>query len=138
MKVNKISEDCQCVVMYITLDWTVATILSIFDKNQETNYETNTCLNQNRVILNCDIDCFYARVEMIKDSSLASKHLWIQQKNIIVTCNYIAREKGVGKCTWIPDAMKACPELVLVNCEDLADFCRWSLQIFDLIYQNTG
>ena len=76
--------------------------------------------------------------EMIKDSSLASKHLWIQQKNIIVTCNYIAREKGVGKCTWIPDAMKACPELVLVNCEDLADFCWWSLQIFDLIYRNTG
>ena len=75
---------------------------------------------------------------MIQDPSLASKHLGIQQKNIIVTRNYIARENGVGKCTWIPDAMKACPELVLVNYEDLADFRWWSLQIFYLIYRNTG
>ena len=110
---------------------------SIFDENQETNDETNTCLNRNRVILHFDIDCFYAQVEMIKDPSLASKPLGIQQKNIVVTCNYIAREKGVGKCTWIPDAMKACPELVLVNGEDLADYRRWSQQIFDLIYRNT-
>ena len=111
---------------------------SIFDENQETNDETNTCLTRNRVILHFDIDCFYAQVEMIKDPSLASKPLGIQQKNIVVTCNYIAREKGVGKCTWIPDAMKACPELVLVNGEDLADYRRWSQQIFDLIYRNTG
>merc|ERR1712051_700132 len=111
---------------------------SIFDENQETNNETNICLKRNRVILHFDIDCFYAQVEMIKDPSLASKPLGIQQKNIVVTCNYIAREKGVGKCTWIPDAKKACPELVLVNGEDLADYRRWSQQIFDLIYRNTG
>ena len=111
---------------------------SIFDESQETNHETNACLKRNRVILHFDIDCFYAQVEMIKDPSLASKPLGIQQKNIVVTCNYIAREKGVGKCTWIPDAMKACPELVLVNGEDLADYRRWSQQIFDLIYRNTG
>ena len=71
---------------------------SVFDENQETNYETNTCLNRNRVILHFDIDCFYAQVEMIKDPSLASKPLGIQQKNIVVTCNYIAREKGAD-CT---------------------------------------
>jgi nucleotidyltransferase/DNA polymerase involved in DNA repair len=111
---------------------------SVFDENQETNDETNICLKRNRVILHFDIDCFYAQVEMIKDPSLASKPLGIQQKNIVVTCNYIAREKGVGKCTWIPDAKKACPELVLVNGEDLADYRRWSQQIFDLIYRNTG
>ena len=35
---------------------------SIFDENQETNDETNTCLNRNRVILHFDIDCFYAQV----------------------------------------------------------------------------
>ena len=111
---------------------------SIFDEHQETNDETNICMKRNRVILHFDIDCFYAQVEMIKDPSLASKPLGIQQKNIVVTCNYIAREKGVGKCTWIPDAKKACPELVLVNGEDLADYRRWSQQIFDLIYRNTG
>ena len=109
-----------------------------FTSPYEAETVTDDIENHKRTILHFDIDCFYAQVEMIKDPSLASKPLGIQQKNIVVTCNYIAREKGVGKCTWIPDAKKACPELVLVNGEDLADYRRWSQQIFDLIYRNTG
>ena len=54
------------------------------------------------------------------DPSLRDKPLGIQQKNIVVTCNYKAREKGVTKCAWIRDAMKICPDLYLVNGEDLA------------------
>ena len=72
----------------------------VFDEYQvpnntySTKYESNLCLKRSRVILHFDIDCFYAQVEMIKDPSLSSKPLGIKQKNIVVTCNYIAREKG--------------------------------------------
>ena len=110
---------------------------TVFDEKQDITGDAKSCQNRSRVILHFDIDCFYAQVEMIKDPSLKAKPLGIQQKNIVVTCNYLAREKGVGKCSWIPDAMKACPELVLVNGEDLADYRRWSQQIFDLIYRST-
>lgn len=99
---------------------------------------TSSCSSRKRVILHFDIDCFYAQVEMIKDPSLRSIPLGIKQKNIVVTCNYVAREKGVVKCAYITDAMKICPELVLVNGEDLSDYRQSSQQIFDLVYAFGG
>ena len=71
-----------------------------------------------RTIIHLDIDCFYAQVEMLNDPSLREKPLGIQQKNIVVTCNYVARERGVGKCQYIAEAMTTCPDLVLVNGEE--------------------
>ena len=70
---------------------------------------------------------------MIKDPSLKTRPLGIQQKNIVVTCNYVAREMGVVKCSFISDARKACPALVLVNGEDLAEYRRYSQKIFETI-----
>ena len=70
---------------------------------------------------------------MLKDPSLREHPLGIQQKNIVVTCNYKARRLGVVKCSLIEEAKKACPTLVLVNGEDLAEYRRYSLKIFDLI-----
>ena len=69
--------------------------------------------------------------------------------------NYVARKQGVKKCAYIRgeienkiffsqlaiyfdiyvDAMKICPELVLVNGEDLAEYRKVSRQIFELICQ---
>ena len=40
---------------------------------------------------------------------------------------------GVVKCSWIEDAKKLCPSLVLVNGEDLAEYRRYSQKIFELI-----
>ena len=50
-----------------------------------------TSKGHSRTIIHFDIDCFYAQVEMLKDPSLKDKPLGIQQKNIVVTCNYPAR-----------------------------------------------
>ena len=83
-----------------------------------------------------DIDCFYAQVEIKKNPILATKPVGIQQKNIVVTSNYLARSKGVGKCVSIHDALKACPDLVLVNGEDLAEYREASQQIFDLLCES--
>ena len=70
---------------------------------------------------------------MLKDSSLRECPLGVQQKNIVVTCNYLARKMGVIKCSLVKDAKTVCPALVLVNGEDLAEYRRYSQKIFDLI-----
>ncbi|XP_011477067.1 DNA polymerase iota isoform X1 [Oryzias latipes] len=86
-----------------------------------------------RVILHFDLDCFYAQVEMIRDPSLREVPLGIQQKYIIVTCNYVARERGVTKLMSVTDAKEKCPELVLVRGEDLTLYREASHQVTELL-----
>ncbi|XP_059146585.1 DNA polymerase iota-like [Physella acuta] len=90
-----------------------------------------------RTIIHLDIDCFYAQVEMLRNPELRSKPLGIQQKNIIVTSNYVARMMGVNKCSYVTDAIKKCPELVLVSGEDLTNYRQMSYQISEFIQKYT-
>ena len=53
----------------------------------------------------------------------------IQQKYLLVTCNYPARARGVTKLMGITEAKKKCPELVLVSGEDLTRYREMSYQI---------
>lgn len=86
-----------------------------------------------RSIIHIDIDCFYAQVEMLRNPELRTVPLGIQQKNIIVTSNYEARNYGVQKCMLVSDALKTCPNLKLVNGEDLHDYRAASNKIFELL-----
>lgn len=86
-----------------------------------------------RSIIHIDVDCFYAQVEMLRNPELRTVPLGIQQKNIVVTCNYEAREYGVQKCMLISDAVKSCPNLKLVNGEDLHDYRLASNKIFAVL-----
>ena len=85
-----------------------------------------------RCIVHIDIDCFYAQIEMIKNPELCNVPMGIKQKNLVVTTNYPARNAGVPKSCWIPDALKICPDLVLINGEDLHDYRQYSQRIFEL------
>lgn len=53
----------------------------------------------------------------------------IQQKYIIVTCNYVARELGVTKLMSITHAKEKCPQLVLVKGEDLTHYREMSYKV---------
>lgn len=86
-----------------------------------------------RVILHFDLDCFYAQVEMIRNPALREVPLGIQQKNIIVTCNYVARELGVTKLMSLTHAKEKCPQLVLVNGEDLTHYREMSYKVTELL-----
>ncbi|XP_030593380.1 DNA polymerase iota isoform X2 [Archocentrus centrarchus] len=86
-----------------------------------------------RVILHFDLDCFYAQVEMIRNPALREVPLGIQQKYIIVTCNYVARERGVTKLMSVTDAKERCPELVLVKGEDLTHYREMSYKVTELL-----
>lgn len=86
-----------------------------------------------KTIIHLDVDCFYAQVEMVRNSELRDVPLGIQQKNIVVTSNYEARSYGVKKCMLVSDALKVCPNLKLVNGEDLHHYRNASNKIFAVL-----
>ncbi|XP_036597269.1 DNA polymerase iota isoform X1 [Trichosurus vulpecula] len=86
-----------------------------------------------RVIVHVDLDCFYAQVEMISHPELKGKPLGVQQKYLVVTCNYEARKLGVKKLMSVRDAKEKCPQLVLVNGEDLTRYREISYKVTELL-----
>ncbi|XP_041109933.1 DNA polymerase iota [Polyodon spathula] len=89
--------------------------------------------NNNRIILHFDLDCFYAQVEMIRNPELRDKPLGVQQKYIVVTCNYAARKHGVNKLMSVTDAKEKCPQLILVSGEDLTHYREISYKVTELL-----
>jgi DNA polymerase-4 len=71
-----------------------------------------------RKIIHCDCDCFYASVEMRDDPSLRGRPLAVggrpDQRGVIATCNYEAREYGIHSAMATAQAMKLCPGLVVL------------------------
>ena len=94
---------------------------------------STTAKHENRIIVHVDIDCFYAQVEMILNPSLNGKPIGIQQKNIVVTCNYMARELGVQKLMSVKSAKEICPNLILINGEDLKKYREMSEKIYQAL-----
>lgn len=93
--------------------------------------------DHSRTIIHIDLDCFYAQVEMNKNPNFRTVPLGIQQKNIVVTSNYKAREFGIKKCMLISEAKKLCPNLVLANGEDLHDYRQTSYKVTNLLQKYT-
>ncbi|XP_018426472.1 PREDICTED: DNA polymerase iota [Nanorana parkeri] len=86
-----------------------------------------------RVTVHLDMDCFYAQVEMIRNPELKDKPLGVQQKYLLVTCNYVARKCGVNKCMSLKEAKEKCPQLVLVSGEDLTHYRETSYRVTELL-----
>jgi len=93
--------------------------------------------DHSRTIVHIDLDCFYAQVEMLKLPEFKEKPLGVTQKSLVVTCNYSARSKGVGKCMTITDAKKVCPEIKLICGEDLAEYRRVSNSVHNLLCETS-
>ena len=64
------------------------------------------------------------------DPDLKTRPLGIQQKQIIVTCNYPARDRGLHKLQLVSEAKKLCPDLVIRNGENLTPFRETSKILF--------
>ncbi|MFX0154304.1 MAG: DNA polymerase IV [Candidatus Hodarchaeota archaeon] len=70
----------------------------------------------NRVILHCDLDCFFAAVEIRDNPQYKNKPVIIgadpkegQGRGVIATCNYEARKYGLHSAMPISQAYKRCP-----------------------------
>lgn len=96
---------------------------------------SHTSHDHSRTIIHFDVDYFYAQVEEIRNPSLQDKPLGVYQKHIVATSNYIARKYGITKCMTVTEAKRLCPNLVLVNGEDLINYRRMSQNIFEVIHE---
>lgn len=62
--------------------------------------------------------------------TLKNRPLAIQQKQIVVTCNYAARQRGLFKLQRISEARQQCPDAVIVLGEDLTRFRDVSRELY--------
>lgn len=86
-----------------------------------------------RIIIHFDYDCFYASVFEVARPELKSLPLGIQQKQIIVTCNYEARRRGLHKLQLITDAKRICPDVIIELGEDISKFRDASKDLYGFI-----
>lgn len=89
--------------------------------------------SRDRVILHFDYDCFYASVVENENPALKSLPLAIQQKQIVVTCNYEARKRGLYKMQLISEAKRVCPEAIIILGEDLTRFRNASKDLYNFL-----
>ena len=54
----------------------------------------------------------------------------VQQKQIIVTCNYEARRRGLYKLQLVSEAKKKCPDVIIALGEDLTRFRNASKELY--------
>ncbi|KAF2036145.1 DNA/RNA polymerase [Setomelanomma holmii] len=81
-------------------------------------------------VIHFDYDCFYASVFENENPSLKTLPLAVQQKQIVVTCNYEARRRGLYKLQLISEAKRLCPDVVIVLGEDLNRFRNASKELY--------
>ncbi|KAF4630396.1 hypothetical protein G7Y89_g7742 [Cudoniella acicularis] len=89
--------------------------------------------NDRRIIIHFDYDCFYASVFENENPALKSLPLAVQQKNIIVTCNYEARRRGLSKLQLVSEAKRILPDVVIVLGEELGRFRNASKALYKFI-----
>lgn len=99
------------------------------------------CLNMVRKIIHVDMDCFYAAVEMRDQPELRGKPLGVggsvEGRGVIAAASYEARRYGVHSAMPTAQALKLCPQLVLVS----PDFRRYkaeSQKIHEIFRQFTS
>jgi DNA polymerase-4 len=93
-----------------------------------------------RKIIHCDCDCFYAAVEMRDDPSLKNLPIAIggksDRRGVVATCNYKARQYGVHSAMPTGQALKLCPDLVVIP-GTMAKYREAAQQIRQIFYRYT-
>lgn len=91
-----------------------------------------------RHILHCDMNCFYASVEMQRRPELRDKPVAVcgsqeERHGIVLTANYIAKPYGVKTGMAIWQAKERCPQLVVVppDMEEYIRFSRMAREIYE-------
>lgn len=91
-------------------------------------------MNQ-RKIIHIDMDCFYAAVEIRDNPSLTGKPVAVggdQNRGVLCTCNYVARQYGIRSAMSTAVALRLCPDLIVlpVNMPKYKEAARVIQQIF--------
>ena len=93
-----------------------------------------------KVIVHIDLNAFFASVEEVKNPSLKNKPVGIGghgKRGVISTSNYVARKYGVHSAMPVSQALKLCPNLILVE-ESYDDYIKYSNAFFSMIRKYLG
>lgn len=93
-----------------------------------------------RKIIHCDCDCFYAAVEVRDRPDLAGKPVAVggapDRRGVIATCNYEARRFGVHSAMPSSQAVRLCPDLILLR-PDMDKYREVSASVFAIFRRFT-
>lgn len=93
-----------------------------------------------RKIIHIDMDCFYASVEIRENPALQGKPVAVggssRQRGVLTTCNYEARKFGLHSAMPTAQAIKKCPNLILVPV-NMALYKQVSAQIHQIFHRYT-
>ncbi|WP_341299554.1 DNA polymerase IV [Lysinibacillus sp. FSL H8-0500] len=97
--------------------------------------------HKGRVIFHVDMNSFYASVEQAHNPSLKGKPLAIagnpkERRGILVTCSYEARALGIYTTMTVHEALRKCPELLLLP-PDFPKYRAASKEIFTILRSYT-
>ncbi|MFZ7142217.1 DNA polymerase IV [Avibacterium avium] len=75
-------------------------------------------MSKTRKIIHIDMDCFYASIELRDKPHLKGKPVAVggssEQRGVLSTCNYEARKFGLHSAMPTAQALKRCPNLILL------------------------
>lgn len=93
-----------------------------------------------RKIIHIDMDCFYASVEIRENPSLQGKPVAVggssRQRGVLTTCNYEARKFGLHSAMPTAQAVKKCPNLILIPV-NMPLYKQVSAQIHQIFHRYT-
>ncbi|MBP5446403.1 MAG: DNA polymerase IV [Acholeplasmatales bacterium] len=97
-------------------------------------------MNNVRVIFHIDMNAFFASCEEIKRPYIKDKPFAVgarySKKGVLSTSNYIARKYGVYSAMSVSDALKKCPNLIILD-SDYQFYIECSKKFLKIIYEYT-
>ncbi|WP_010287785.1 DNA polymerase IV [Kurthia massiliensis] len=93
------------------------------------------------ILFHIDMNCFYASVEQALNPALRGKPVAVggdpkERRGIVVTCSYEARARGVYTTMRVTEALKICPELIVLK-PNFERYRKASKAMFDMLRSYT-
>ena len=98
--------------------------------------------NNYRIIFHIDMNCFFAACEIAQNPDLKGLPIVVARddvfrKSIILTASYEARKFGIYTTMLVKDAIKLCPQLIVVE-PNYQLYSYYSKKFFDYLYTITN
>ncbi len=93
-----------------------------------------------RTILHLDLDAFFCAVEEQHNPDLAGIPFAVggspDQRGVVAACSYAARQFGIHSAMPMSQAVRLCPDLVIVS-HRRGEYSRYSKAVMDLLHETT-
>src|SRR5579859_359062 len=93
-----------------------------------------------RTIIHLDLDAFFCAVEEQRDASLQGKPFAVggtpENRGVVASASYMARQSGVRSAIPMAQAIRLCPDLIVVP-PNFSAYRAISRQVMELLYDLT-